>query len=428
MKSILFSCKKLNILTKGYSLTIISNIKGDEKMAECNHNCSSCNADCKERDLSVKPHRKSSIKKVIAVASGKGGVGKSFVTSMLAVSLQRKGYKSAILDADITGPSIPKIFGVKDHAVGNDEGLFPTLTSTGIKIMSSNLLLKNPTDPIIWRGPVISNLLNQFWSEVIWEDVDYLFVDMPPGTGDVPLTVFQSMSVDGIIIVTSPQELVSMIVSKAVNMAKMMNIPVIGIIENMSYLECPDCGKKIKLFGESNVDKVAKDFDLSVLAKLPLDPKATALVDKGLIEEVQMKDLDITINILENLPLDLTTIAVPVNDKKVSEHLGKTKTFNLYQIVKKMVINGLRLTLGENDKLVDVLKEHHVNTLLTPKVGEGLIKQLTSQGIEVVTGEMDDPLLAVDKYLSHEFTNINKANCHEGGHECNCDENSCHCK
>lgn len=253
----------------------------------CNHDCGSCSENCSERDpksLLEKPHELSNIKKVIGVVSGKGGVGKSLVTSLLAVSMSRRNFHSAILDADITGPSIPKTFGIKQKAASDNVGLYPVKSSTGIDIMSVNLLLDNDTDPVVWRGPLIAGTVKQFWTDVIWNDVDYMFVDMPPGTGDVPLTVFQSIPLDGIVIVTSPQELVSMIVTKAVKMAKMMSVPIVGIVENMSYVECPDCHKKIKIFGESNVDKVAKENGIEVLAKLPIDTKLANAVDRGAVE------------------------------------------------------------------------------------------------------------------------------------------------
>ena len=256
-------------------------------MSECSHDCSSCSASCSERkkeDNFEKTHELSRIKKVIAVVSGKGGVGKSTVTSMLAVLSRRAGFKTAILDADITGPSIPTAFNVHTKATGDDSGLFPEKSKTGIEIMSLNLLLENETDPVVWRGPIIAGTVKQFWTDVIWNDVDYMFIDMPPGTGDVPLTVFQSIPVDGIIIVTSPQQLVSMIVEKAVNMAKMMNIPVLGLVENMSYYECPDCHSRHSIFGESRVDEAAKRFGISNAARLPINPKLTAACDKGMIE------------------------------------------------------------------------------------------------------------------------------------------------
>ena len=255
----------------------------------CDQICSSCSEECGERkeqktDLYEKLHEKSNVKKVIGILSGKGGVGKSLVTSMLAVTMNRMGYHSAILDADITGPSIPKAFGIKEKAKGNDYGIYPVKTKTGIDIMSINLLLNNDTDPVVWRGPIIASAVKQFWTDVIWEDVDFMFIDMPPGTGDVPLTVFQSIAVDGIIIVTSPQELVSMIVTKAVKMAEMMDIPIIGLVENMSYFKCPDNGKEYQIFGDSHIEEIADEHNLKVLAKLPIDPKISAACDKGMIE------------------------------------------------------------------------------------------------------------------------------------------------
>ena len=258
-------------------------------MSSCNGNCESCGSDCGERkkeSFLEKPNAKSKVGKVIAVVSGKGGVGKSTVTSMLAVAMARQGKRVGILDADITGPSIPTAFGVEQCQGASQEGLYPALTRTGIQVMSINLLLDNNTDPVVWRGPVIAGAVKQFWTDVIWEDVDYLFVDMPPGTGDVPLTVFQSLPVDGVVIVTSPQDLVSMIVTKAVKMANMMHIPVLGFVENYAYLTCPDCGKKISVFGESKLDQVAKEFDLPILARLPIDPAVAQACDHGLMETV----------------------------------------------------------------------------------------------------------------------------------------------
>ena len=254
----------------------------------CDSNCSSCSQDCDSRkaplDFLEKPHEMSSIKKVIGVISGKGGVGKSFVTSMLAVAMQRRQHNVAILDADITGPSIPKAFGIKEKARANEFGILPVKSKTGIDIMSINLLLENDSDPVIWRGPIIAGTVKQFWTDVIWQGIDYMFVDMPPGTGDVPLTVFQSIPVDGIIVVTSPQELVSMVVEKAVKMAEGMNIPIVGIVENMSYFKCPDCNKEYKIFGDSNIDEIVKKHGLKVIAKLPVNPDVATSIDKGLVE------------------------------------------------------------------------------------------------------------------------------------------------
>ena len=269
-------------------------------MAECSHDCANCSQKCSKESLLAPQNKASNVKKVIGVVSGKGGVGKSLVTSMLAVTMQRRGYQTAILDADITGPSIPKAFGLKTGSVtGSDLGMFPPKTKTGIEVMSVNLLMDEETKPVVWRGPVIAGTVKQFWSDVVWNEVDYMFVDMPPGTGDVPLTVFQSLPLDGIIIVTSPQELVSMIVAKAVNMAKLMDVPVIGLIENYSYLVCPDCGKVIKIYGESHVDELAAEYGTSVLAKLPINPELSSLCDKGVIELFEGDYLERCADIIE---------------------------------------------------------------------------------------------------------------------------------
>ncbi len=269
----------------------------------CSSNCSSCSEACSSRkepkSLLVVPHKLSNIKKVIGVVSGKGGVGKSSITSMLAVVMKRKGYGVGILDADITGPSIPKAFGITDKAYGTEDGLYPVASKSGIDIMSINLLLENPTDPVVWRGPVIAGAVKQFWEEVIWENEEYLFVDMPPGTGDVPLTVFQSIPLDGIIIVTSPQDLVSMIVSKAVNMANMLHVPIVGVVENYSYFMCPDCQNKHYIFGESNLEEVAKEHGLNVLSKLPINPAIAKACDSGQVEEVELEEMNEIANKVE---------------------------------------------------------------------------------------------------------------------------------
>lgn len=267
----------------------------------CSHNCEGCTENCSERTKEiflVKPNEMNHIKKVIGVVSGKGGVGKSLVTSLLAVLSQRKGYKTAIMDADITGPSIPKAFGLHGHAEASEWGLFPVKTAAGIGVMSLNLLMKNETDPVVWRGPLISGAVKQFWTDVIWGDVDYMFIDMPPGTGDVALTVFQSIPVDGIVIVASPQELVGMIVEKAVNMAKMMDVPVLALVENMSYITCPDCGKEIHVFGESHIDEIAQKHGVETVARMPIDPKLAAACDAGTIESFNGTWLD---GVLEKL-------------------------------------------------------------------------------------------------------------------------------
>lgn len=274
-------------------------------MSSCSNDCSSCSSNCSSRrepqDLHFKLHEKSSVKKVIGIVSGKGGVGKSMTTSLMAVGMNRAGYKVGVLDADVTGPSIPKGFGLHEQLFGTSEGLIvPAMTNRGIDVVSINLLLDTETTPVIWRGPVLGNVIKQFWSETLWRDIDYMFVDMPPGTGDVPLTVFQSIPLDGIIIVASPQELVGMIVGKAVNMAKMMNIPILGLVENMSYLECPDCGRHISVFGESHIDEIGAQYELPVLAKLPIDPKLAAACDAGELEELETIYVDKIVEMLQS--------------------------------------------------------------------------------------------------------------------------------
>ena len=271
-------------------------------MAECTHDCSTCSQKCSKESLLAPQNQASSVKRVIGIVSGKGGVGKSLVTSMLAVTMQRRGYKTAILDADITGPSIPKAFGLKTGCVeGNELGMYPPKTKTGIEVMSVNLLLDDETKPVVWRGPVIAGTVKQFWTDVVWNDVDFMFVDMPPGTGDVPLTVFQSLPLDGIVIVTSPQDLVSMIVEKAVNMAKMMDVPVLGLVENYSYIVCPDCGKVIRPYGESKIEELAKSHGTEVLAQLPIDPELASLCDKGVIELFEGDYLERGADIVEKI-------------------------------------------------------------------------------------------------------------------------------
>lgn len=270
---------------------------------ECTHDCSTCSANCSSKQnkesLLAAPNELSNVKHVIGIVSGKGGVGKSLVTSMMAVLMQRKGYKVGILDADITGPSIPKAFGLNAPVEGDGLGMIPPSTTTGIDIMSVNLMLDDVTRPVVWRGPVIAGTVKQFWTDTIWHNIDYLFVDCPPGTGDVPLTVFQSLPLDGIIIVSSPQELVSMIVQKAANMAQMMNIPVLGLVENLSYVVCPDCGKKINVFGESHIEEISEKFGYPLLAKIPMDHKLAALCDKGWIEMMENTYLDAAADALE---------------------------------------------------------------------------------------------------------------------------------
>lgn len=274
---------------------------------QCTHDCNTCGENCSSRTAEqtsfLEPlNPASSVKKVIGVVSGKGGVGKSLVTTLMAVAMNAKGHKTAILDADITGPSIPKAFGVEGGVGMTPDGLMmPAVSNTGIEIMSANLLLDHDTDPVIWRGPVIAGAVKQFWAETLWQDIDYMFVDMPPGTGDVPLTVFQSLPVDGIIIVTSPQELVSMIVTKAVNMAKKMNIPILGLVENMSYMVCPECGKQIYVFGESHIVEIGNEHGIPVLARIPIDPQVAEFVDQGTVEYLEKDWMDEAVKVVSAL-------------------------------------------------------------------------------------------------------------------------------
>jgi Mrp family chromosome partitioning ATPase len=269
-------------------------------MAECDKHCAGCADKCADSMLE-EPHAKSNIKKVIGIVSGKGGVGKSLVAGVLASIFQRAGKSTAIMDADITGPSIPQMFGIKGRATGNEDGIIPAVSKHGTKIISVNLMLENPSDPVIWRGPVIAGLVKQFWTDVIWGDIDYMFIDMPPGTGDVALTVFQSVPVDGLVVVSSPQELVSMIVAKAVSMANMMNIPILGVVENMSYVQCPDCGKKIHLYGDSHIDDYCNDNGLQLLGRIPISTEIAAACDNGTIEEYEPEYLIDTAKTIANL-------------------------------------------------------------------------------------------------------------------------------
>lgn len=395
----------------------------------CDSNCSNCSQKCDVKDLRQKPHYLSSVKKVIGVVSGKGGVGKSLVTSLLAITMNQRGYKTAILDADITGPSIPKIFGIQGKAHGTEEGLLPSVSKNGIKVMSSNLLLENDTDPIVWRGPVIANLVKQFWTEVIWEDVDFLFVDMPPGTGDVPLTVFQSIGVDGIVIVTSPQELVSMIVEKAVNMANMMDIEVLGIVENYSYIECPECNKKISVFGESKVDEVAKKYNLEVLGKLPIDPAFATLCDKGCLEDCKIDYLNKANEKLEQLPITIMNVAIPVDGNEIDHHFGKAKLFYVYQVVKDMIAGAFKLQIEEQGHInvVDKLKENQVHVVLCNHLGEEALDYATFNNIRIVSGFDGNPIDAIRNFLQGK-TESEGANCDDcdcGGDCSDCGHSGC---
>jgi Mrp family chromosome partitioning ATPase/predicted Fe-Mo cluster-binding NifX family protein len=400
----------------------------------CDQNCGSCSEECEERkgkpDFSAKLHELSSVKKVIGVVSGKGGVGKSLVTSMLAVTMKRMGYHTAVLDADITGPSIPKAFGINGKASGDEYAIYPIKSRTGIDIMSINLLLQDDTDPVIWRGPILGNTVKQFWSNVVWSNVDFMFIDMPPGTGDVPLTVFQSIPVDGIIIVTSPQELVSMIVSKAVKMAKMMNIPIIGLVENMSYFRCPDNGKDYQIFGDSHVEDVAKLYNLEVLAKLPIDPKIAKACDKGAIELFEGDWLDPVAEILElknekqnknNTEGLKMKIAVASEGKMVTEHFGHCEGFNIFdtengKIVKSEFIPNPGHRPGF---LPNFLNDKGVNVIISGGMGGGAIDIFNEKNIEVIVGATGAAEAAVNSYLKGELQSTGSV-CHEHQHHDEC--------
>lgn len=392
----------------------------------CNENCSSCTDDCEERkepmDFSEKLNELSSVKRVIGVVSGKGGVGKSLVTSMLATTMNRRGYHTAILDADITGPSIPKAFGIKGKATGSEFGILPIKSKTGIDIMSINLLLENDTDPVVWRGPIIAGTVKQFWTDVIWNDVDFMFVDMPPGTGDVPLTVFQSIPVDGIIIVTSPQELVSMIVSKAVKMANMMNIPIIGVVENMSYFKCPDNDKDYKIFGESHIEEIAEKYNLEVLAMLPIDPKISAACDKGMIELYDGTWLDPIAKILEKMEeKEMMKIAVASENKMVTEHFGHCVNFNIFETQNDRIVKSESVANPGHKPgfLPNFLNDMGVKVIISGGMGGGAIDIFNEKGIEVIIGARGEAEAAALAYLQGDLKSTGSV-CHEHQHHGEC--------
>jgi len=375
----------------------------------CSHECGSCGEDCSERaqapeDLRAPQNALSNVRKVIAVVSGKGGVGKSFVSSMMAVLMSRKDCRTAILDADVTGPSIPRSFGLTTKATGDGTSIFPVETKMNIKVMSLNLLLENDTDPVVWRGPIIANMVKQFWTDVMWGDVDYMFVDMPPGTGDVPLTVFQSLPVDGIIVVTSPQELVGMIVEKAVNMANMMNIPVLALVENMSYFKCPDCGKVHKIFGESHIEEIAKKYNISTVCRLPLDPQVAAAADNGEVEKIAGTGLEPIVDMLlaqqDTADGPVIRVAVPYEDGQIFQHFGHSEKFMLYDIKGgRVVVSQLLETNGSgHGALAGLLRENGADALICGGIGGGAIQALTEAGIQVyggVTGSSDEAVAAM---------------------------------
>ena len=406
-------------------------------MSDCSNNCSSCGESCGERrapqDFREPCHELSHIKHVVAVMSGKGGVGKSLVTASLAVAMRRKGYSVGILDADITGPSIPKAFGVHEKAAGSELGIYPVNTRTGIQIMSLNLLTANETDPVIWRGPVIAGTVKQFWTDVIWGDVDYLFVDMPPGTGDVPLTVFQTLPVDGIVVVTSPQDLVSMIVTKAVKMAQMMNVPILGLIENYSYFKCPDCGKLHRIFGESHLEETAQANHVAVLGRLPIDPEMAADCDSGSIECFNGDYLDHTADTIEAQMkrTDEMLIAVTTENGQIFQHFGHSSEFTLYTIRNGEIAE--KRTLGTNgtghSALAVLLGEHQVDALICGGIGGGAINALGERGILVLPGAAGDADSAVAQYITTGAVGDPNAKCdhheHGEGHTCGEHDHAC---
>ena len=376
-------------------------------------------------DFAIPDNPDSRVKKVIGVVSGKGGVGKSFVTSYLAVLMSRRGYRTAILDADITGPSIPKAFGVHGRLTADDIGIIPEESDGGVKMVSANLLLDSEDQPIVWRGAMIANAVKDFWSTVRWGDVDYMFVDMPPGTGDVPLTTFQSLPVDGILVVTSPQELVSMIVSKAVAMADLMDVPVIGLIENYSYVLCPDCGKRIHIFGESHVDQIAEKFGLPVLAKMPLDPKVGAAVDGEGIESVYVDWLDKAADALEVYEkpapkVHPTKVAVTTGeDGKVFQHFGRTEWFTVYTIQDGQILSKEKIAAdgAGHEGLADVLAANEIDVLICGGLGGGAYAALTQAGITVVPGAKGSVDVAIALYMSGNLKPSDEATCDHHDHE-----------
>ena len=402
----------------------------------CSHDCGSCGSNCADRNAPqiMANTNNSGVKKVIAVMSGKGGVGKSLVTSMLAVNAAKKGLKTAIMDADITGPSIPKSFGLKDKAKCNAEGtvILPEITNSGIKVMSLNLLMENETDPVIWRGPVIASCVKEFWQNVEWGDVDCMFVDCPPGTGDVPLTVFQSLPVDGIIVVTSPQELVSMIVTKAVNMAKMMDIPVLGIVENMSYFKCPDCGSIHEIYGHSRLEEIAAENGIKNIAKLPMDAEVAHMVDSGCADNLETEALDIMYQAIaeaEKEPV-LVKIAVTYKDGEVFQHFGHSEQFKIYVVEDNKVVASKVIGTDGNghEALASYLESDGVDVLICGGIGGGAINALSASGIQVVPGVTGSTDEAVAMYLNGKLSVNMTPNCshHGEGHSCGCHDDGDH--
>ncbi|MGI6751527.1 MAG: P-loop NTPase [Anaerovoracaceae bacterium] len=384
-----------------------------KKSEQCNHECSSCGVTCSERtEPEIKKdtmHEMSSVKRIIGVVSGKGGVGKSLVTSIMAVAMGRTGAQVGIMDADITGPSIPKIFGIRDKVESSPGGLWPIKTESGIDVMSINLLLEKETDPVLWRGPIIAGVVKQFWTDVIWANEDYLFIDMPPGTGDVPLTVYQSIPIDGIIIVTSPQALVAMVVEKSVNMAKIMNVPVIGIVENMAYFTCPDCGSDHEIYGKSHVENIAQHHRIKVLGRIPLDPRIAEACDDGLVESLNGIWMD---ELAENLKkrlkeIDETTsyrIAAAMDEEALAV-FGGASAFRIYDIENELIVSSnLVDPSGRNTyEVADFLIKAGVSVLLCQSATEDEIKMLEDGGIKVVKGVEGGADVLVEDFLANKI-------------------------
>lgn len=393
----------------------------------CSHNCGYCSEECSERtqeSLLAPLHEGSQVKRVIGVVSGKGGVGKSLVTSMLAVTAQRNNYRTAVLDADITGPSIPKMFGIHERAKAADNCIIPVKTKTGISVMSLNLLTEDETDPVIWRGPMIAGVVKQFWSDVIWGDIDYMFIDMPPGTGDVPLTVFQSIPVDGIMIVASPQELVGMIVEKAVKMANTMDIPVLGLVENMSYVSCPKCGEELYIFGESHIENIAEKYSINSIAKLPVEPKLAKACDKGSIELFDGTWLD---ELFQNMNKNKTKgdntmkIAVSCNGNQIWAHFGHCENFMVFETEKGKIVSEQSVPNPGHKPgfLPNFLADMGVKVMISGGMGGGAVDIFNERDVEVVLGAQGDAKKAVEAYLRGELESTGSI-CHEHEHADEC--------
>lgn len=395
---------------------------------QCSGSCGSCSSDCDSRkpsreELLEPMNEYSKVKRVIGVVSGKGGVGKSFVTSYLSVLMKRRGYETAILDADVTGPSIPKAFHIHEKVTANEMGIFPALSKEGVKVMSINLLLDSEETPVVWRGPIIAGTVKQFWSEVVWGDVDYMFVDMPPGTGDVPLTVFQSIPLDGIIVVTSPQELVGMIVAKAVNMAESMEIPILGIIENYSYISCGNCGERISVFGESHADEAALKFGVPVLARLPIDPVIARAVDGETIENLEGAWLDNAADYLEEnysikkvlekphseeeKEASVRKIAVACDENNnIHGHFDAATTFKVFKTEGKRLIETSMLEVSQEAiETVNILRENQIDVLICGGVSSQALNALLQQGILVIPGQNGDIEVSAAAYMDGSLLN-----------------------